>query len=391
VARAGQQVKTAAAGIRLTERIGIGVLTAAFPPDVVDVAVDEWDAREQRTRILPARVMVYYAMAMILFFDSGYGEVWNKLLSGLDWAKTYRRRCQADMQPSTAGLSKGRARLGWEPLAELLRLSMTPIAATAKDAPWAYWRGLRKLAIDGFTMNVQATEKNDAEFGRPSNEKGEGAFPQVRTVALAETGTRTLQGVEVGPLSTGEQTMARKLWPLLSPGDLVVADRLFLSHADLAAVVATGAHAIFRVKADVDLPVLEVLPDGSYLSRIADPEQAKRLRRKKADPADIPGITVRIVEYSVSAGDEPGGIEGGVGDGRSASCSAWPARCSTTRPTRLKSSPTATASAGNLRPRSAMWKPGCVVARRRCCAPRAPTWSAKRCTPCCASIKRSGI
>lgn len=278
------------------------MLTAAFPPDVVDAAVDEWDAREQRVRQLPARVMAYYAMAMVLFFDSGYSEVWNKLLSGLGWAKTWRQRRQVDMQPSTAAITKARARLGWEPVAEMLRVSMAAAQSGPREAPWAYWRGLRKLAIDGFTMNVQAGQSNDAVFGRPSNEKGEGAFPQVRVVALAETGSRALQGVQVGPLSEGEQTMARRLWPLLTGDDLVVADRLFLSHQDLAAVIAAGAHAIFRVKAGVDLPVLEVLPDGSYLSRIADPEQAKRLRRRKADPADIPGIGVRIIEYSVSAG-----------------------------------------------------------------------------------------
>jgi hypothetical protein len=301
VARTGQQVKAGRAEGRLADRIGIGVLTAAFPPDVVDAAVDEWDAREQRKRTLPARLMVYFAMAMILHFDSGYGEVWNKLLSGLEWARTYRRRREAGMQPSTAGITKGRARLGWEPVCELLRTSMVPVQTAPADAPWAYWRGLRKLAIDGFTLNVQATAVNDACFGRPSNERGEGAFPQVRVVALAETGTRTLQGVQVGPLGIGEQTMARELWPLLGPGDVVVADRLFLSHEDLAAVTKTGAHAIFRVKAGTDLPVLAVLPDGSYLSRIADPRQAKRLRRTKAAPADIPGITVRVVEYSVAA------------------------------------------------------------------------------------------
>jgi hypothetical protein len=279
------------------------VLTAAFPPDVVDAAVDEWDAREQRVRTLPARVMVYFTMAMILYFDVGYSEVWNKLLSGLSWARTYRLRRGAGMQPSTAALTKGRARLGWEPLAELLNLSMTPIAASEEEAPWAYWRGLRKLAIDGFTMNVQATPANDGEFGRWSNEKGEGAFPQVRVVALAETGSRTLQGAAVGPLADGEQTLARTLWPRLNSGDLVVADRLFLSHQDLAEVIATGAHAIFRVKADVDLPVLQVLGDGSHLSRIADPGQAKRLRRKKVPADQIPGIPVRIIEYSVAPDD----------------------------------------------------------------------------------------
>jgi Insertion element 4 transposase N-terminal/Transposase DDE domain len=304
VARAGQRVR-AGGEAPLVDRIGIGVLTAAYPPDLVDAAVDLCDARELRKRDLPARLTVFYAMAMVLFFDCGYGEVWNKLLTGLSWARTFRLRRENRVQPSPAAISKARVRLGWEPLAELLGMSMVATQADPKDAPWAYWRGLRTLAIDGFTMNVQASKANDVEFGRPSNEKGEGAFPQVRTVALAETGSRTLQGVQVGPLSVGEQTLARRLWPLLSAGDLVVADRLFLSHEDLAAVAATGAHAIFRVKAGVDLPVLAVLPDGSFLSRIADPEQANKLRRKKTPPADIPGIAVRVIEYSVRADDDP--------------------------------------------------------------------------------------
>jgi hypothetical protein len=296
------------------------VVTAAFPPDLVDAAVDICDGREQRRRTLPARLTVYFALAMVLFFDSGYGEVWNKLLTGLVWAKTFRARREAGMAPSTAAITKARARLGWEPLGELLELVMVPVAAGAAEAGWAYWRGLRKLAIDGFTMNVAATEGNDAEFTRPRNEKGEGAFPRVRVVALAETGTRALQGVRVGPLSVGEQTMARALWPLLKPGDLVVADRLFLSHEDLAAVIAAGAHAIFRVKAGVDLPVLSVLPDGGYLSRIADPAQARGLRRRKTDPADIPGIPVRIIEYSVSPEDGPN--VGGEGEGGELFCLA---------------------------------------------------------------------
>lgn len=289
------------------------MLTAAFPPDVVDAAVDEWDAREQRVRQLPARVMAYYVLAMVLFFDSGYSEVWNKLLSGLGWARTWRQRRRAGMQPSTAAIAKARARLGWEPVAEMLRLSMVPAQSGPEAAPWAYWRGLRKLAIDGFTMSVQPTGKNGDAFGRPANEKGDGAFAQVRVVALAETGSRALQGAHAGPLSEGEQTMARRLWPLLKEGDLVVADRGFLSHEDLAAVIAAGAHAIFRVKAGVDLPVLEVLADGSYRSRIADPEQARRLRRARTPPAAIPGIAVRIIEYTVAA-EAPGSGAGEPGE-----------------------------------------------------------------------------
>ena len=51
--------------------------------------------REQRKRTLPARVVVYYLLAMVLFFQSGYAEVWNKLVAGLDWARRFRdARCR---------------------------------------------------------------------------------------------------------------------------------------------------------------------------------------------------------------------------------------------------------------------------------------------------------
>ena len=75
------------AGDRLADRVGIGVLTRVFTPELVDRVVDEAGVREQRKRTLPARVVVYYLLAMVLFFQSGYTEVWNKLVAGLDWAK----------------------------------------------------------------------------------------------------------------------------------------------------------------------------------------------------------------------------------------------------------------------------------------------------------------
>ncbi len=46
-------------GVRLPDLVGVGVLTAAFPPEVVDVVIEEWDAREERQRMLPARLMAY--------------------------------------------------------------------------------------------------------------------------------------------------------------------------------------------------------------------------------------------------------------------------------------------------------------------------------------------
>jgi hypothetical protein len=104
-------------------------------------------------------------------------------------------------------------------------------------------------------------------------------------------------------LVTGEQQLARRLLAKLSPGDLLAADRNFLSHRLLEEILDAGVHVLWRAKSDVDLPVLQVLPDGTWLSRIADPAASRRLRRKGAGPEDIPGIPVRVIEYTVESQD----------------------------------------------------------------------------------------
>jgi hypothetical protein len=162
---------------------------------------------------------------------------------------------------------------------------------------------MRLVAVDGMCLDVPATAENGAEFGYPGNDAGPGPFPQVRVVGVGECGTRAVLGAELSPLAAGEQPLALKLLGRLAPGDLVLADRNFLSHGLLSAFTGAGVHVLWRARSDVDLPVLEVLPDGTYLSRIADPAASRRMRRKGAAPADIPGIPVRVIEYSVTSGD----------------------------------------------------------------------------------------
>ena len=115
-------------------------------------------------------------------------------------------------------------------------------------------------------------------------------------------------GAELSPLAAGEQPLALKLLPRLRRGDLVLADRNFLSHGLLSAFTGAGVHVLWRAKGDTVLPVLEVLPDGTYLSRIADPAASRRMRRKGARPGDIPGIAVRVIEYSVTSDDGDRGL-----------------------------------------------------------------------------------
>src|SRR5216683_285462 len=246
--------------------------------------------RERRTRTLPSRVVVYYLLAMVLFFQSGYGEVWNRLVAGLDWARQFRVRLSLGMQPTPAAVTLARQRLGWQVMAALLEAVAGPLAG--EEAGRAFVAGMRLAAVDGMCLDLPDNEENGAEFGYPGNDGGRGPFPQLRVVGLGECGTRAVLAAATSGLGTGEQPLARQLLPRLRPGDLLLADRNFLSHGLLADVLAAGVHVLWRAKSDVDLPVLQVLPDGSYLSRIADPAASRKMRRRGASPAGIPGTAV---------------------------------------------------------------------------------------------------
>ena len=124
--RAGQ--RRPPAGERLSDRIAIGVLTHTYPPGLVDQVIAEAGAQERRQRLLPARVVVYYVLAMCLFSQVGYEEVARLLTEGLAWARRWRGSWQV---PTTGAIARARARLGAEPLRALFRVAVRPLATPA--------------------------------------------------------------------------------------------------------------------------------------------------------------------------------------------------------------------------------------------------------------------
>ena len=94
--------------------IAIGVLTRTFPPELVDRVIAKTGRGEQRQRLLPARVVVYYTLAMCLFAHVGYEEVMRLLAEGLAWARRWRGAWQVpDKARSPApGPGWGRCRCG---------------------------------------------------------------------------------------------------------------------------------------------------------------------------------------------------------------------------------------------------------------------------------------
>jgi hypothetical protein len=222
VARRGQQV---VAGDRLLDRIGIGVLAKVLTPKLVDRVIGGVGVGEQRKRALPARVVVYYLLAMVLFFQSGYGEVWNKLVAGLEWVKRFRVRLALGMQPSPAAITYARRRLGWEVMARLREQVAGPLAG--QESGSAFVSGMRLVAVEGMCLDAPDTPENGEEFGYPGNDERRGPFPQIRLVGFGECGTRAVLGAACSALASGEQALTRQLLGKLGRGDLLVAERNF--------------------------------------------------------------------------------------------------------------------------------------------------------------------
>jgi hypothetical protein len=271
------------AGIRLSDHISLGVIAKTFPLEEVRQVLAATGKAGERERDLPAHVMVYDAIALVLYMTASTREVLRCLLEGLRWLWG----AEAVRVAGKSGISQARTRLGEAPLRELHEQVVRPIATPATKGAW--YRTWRLVSLDGSCLDVADTAANGVAFGRPGASRGESAFPQLRFVALVENGTHVLFGARLGGFEEGETTLAHDALPALRPGMLCLADRQFFGHALWQEAAATGADPLWRVKRNLRLPRETVLGDGSYLTTIYPSEKNRRHRAE--------GVRVRVVEH----------------------------------------------------------------------------------------------
>jgi len=294
-------------GVISPDQVSLGVLVTAVPRDAVDAAVTGCGVGQQRRGgKLPPHVVAYLTMAMCLFADDDYEEVATKVTGTLT-----RWGCwdAAWSVPTAGGISQARKRLGPTVLAEVFEQVAGPVADRGTRQAWL--RDWRLLAIDGFDVDVPDTPGNVEQFGYAGSGTNRSAFPKARVVALAECGTHAFLAAEVGSFSTGEKTLAQRLYQRLRPDELLTADRGFYSFDAWGLAGSSGAALLWRAPTQLDLPIVKVLTDGTYLSVLIDPTVRSARRRaailaaaREADDpraaiADQPAHLVRVVEYDV--------------------------------------------------------------------------------------------
>jgi hypothetical protein len=271
-------------------------LEAAIPDVAVEAAIEATGTRERRRRALPTRLVVTLVVAMGLWAAESMRHALAEVVAG--WREGAAGRRAPWRLPSTAAIVRARRRAGARLLRELFHAAAGPIATG--ETAGAFLGGLRLMAVDGTTLDLADTPENARAFGRPTTHRGTkgGAFPQVRVVALIETGTHALCDAALRPFRCGEAPAALRLLRSVGRGMLLLWDRGFHPYEMVRATLAREADFLGRTKGNVVLRPTEILADGSFLATIYPTPTA---RRRGQD-----GIELRVIEYALDTPAGPG-------------------------------------------------------------------------------------
>src|SRR5262249_48830370 len=112
------------------------------------------------------------------------------------------------------------------------------------------WQGRRVYLFDGTTVTMPDTPDNQAAYPQVYNQKPGLGFPIVRPGALISLAC----GAGVNPgfcraagKGQGEVSLLRRLWDVLRPGDVVLADCLTANWATLALLSQRGVEVVSRL------------------------------------------------------------------------------------------------------------------------------------------------
>lgn len=277
---------TLGAGARLSDYLSASLLARVFPAEQINQILNEHGVNSQRIRSFPAVVGAYYCMALSLYPEAAYEEVFAVVSQGLAWAQS------SPTAPLVAksAISACRSKIGHEPLRTLMHRACLPLA-TAKAHPDAFYAGLRLMAIDGSTFDVPDEWGNVEYFGYPGSRTGQAGYPKAQCGILVECATHGIVNANLGAYRTDEWEICRPLLASLGPGMLCLADRGFDAYAYWKEARQTGADLLWRCMINRQLPVIKMLDDGSYISAIY-PTVMARNRQEDA-------IEVRVIEYAL--------------------------------------------------------------------------------------------
>ena len=164
---------------------------------------------------------------------------------------------------------------------------------------WLWKRRPIKL-LDGSTLLAADTLENREAFPIHGKQKKEVGFPIIRVFALISLSTGCVLDFAHSPFQgkqTGELSMAKKLLPGLSSGDILLGDAMMDTFFFMAQVRNQGVDGLFEMKSHrvIDFRHGKRLGKGDRLVQIAKP-QRPRWMSKQEYQSYPDSISIRIIQ-----------------------------------------------------------------------------------------------
>jgi hypothetical protein len=163
----------------------------------------------------------------------------------VDRVRRKLKPCSTD----TSSYCTARGRLPEQVVADLTRERGQGLHRQA-PSDWL-WNGRRIVLVDGSTETMDDTPANQEEYPQSRGQKAGLGFPILRYVVLLSLAVGTALECAIGPCRgkhTGEQSLFRRTWDALHPGDLVLGDCLYDAYRDIVQLKARGIDSLFGKK-----------------------------------------------------------------------------------------------------------------------------------------------
>jgi hypothetical protein len=156
-----------------------------------------------------------------------------------------RLRGRAPIDECDSAYIQARQRLPKERLQKAL--SATARAAERPIDSDGQLRGRPVKVVDGSTIQLPDTPRNQKRYPQPTSQKPGCGFPVIRFVALLSLNSGAILQVALDSLHSHDLRRFRHLWEYLRKGDVILGDRAFGEYSTLAQLPRQGVDVVARL------------------------------------------------------------------------------------------------------------------------------------------------
>ena len=169
--------------------------------------------------------------------------------------------------PNTASYCNARSRISTSVLRTLATRTAKELQASVTES-WK-WNGRSVYIVDGSSVSMPDTPKNQRKYPQPPQQAKGLGFPLARITVLLSLATGACHDLAIAAYKgkgTGEKSLLRGMYDTLKPGDVILGDALFDDYFIACELCRRGIDIVARAQYErVGSWAAESRPDGDIL------------------------------------------------------------------------------------------------------------------------------